>query len=136
MIADSKIVQIRDAVTRVLFEGTFGEIRKLIETLHLSGELRAISPFWCCEVCDGSPQFEQIAAVHDGQIWPVGRDLEQELQVGPERTLRTRNMVNYLTNYMPGSAWPGQQKFYRRQGRRAQRRVSKALLQEALLDLE
>jgi len=136
MVDNDKLVKIVDRTTKLVLEGRFAEVRKAIEALSLSGELRTHSDAYCCEDCDGLGWWEQIAVVQDGQIWPTNNLDPEAIWVGPERTLRTRNTMAVKADYFPGSGWPEAQRFFRRQGRRAQRRLNKAILQEAMLDLE
>lgn len=129
-------VQFVDHNTLLEMAGSFQEVRKVIEFLGSTGTLQALSPIYCCYDCDGKGWYEEIAYVREGSIWPTSPSSFEPEKGGPERTLRTRNIANYLANYMPGSGWPGQQKFFRKQSTRAQRRFGKAILAEAMADIE
>lgn len=134
MFDNDLLVKIMDK--KITVEGKFEDVRKAIEVLKLSGSLRKQDNGFCCYDCDGHGFREEIAVVQDGRIWPTTSPTSEPIKGGPERTLRTRNVVNYLANYMPGSSWPGQQRFFRREGRRAQRRFGKAIVAEAMMELD
>lgn len=136
MFDDNKFVRIRDVETGVTVEGLFRHVRTAVEMLYYSGELKGLAEGWCCEDCDGPRWLEQIAVVQNGQIWPLDPLDSEGNSIGPKQTLRVRNIAAVMNDYLPGSGWPQQQKFVRREGRRAQRRFSKAIAREAMAELD
>ena len=136
MFENNLRVQFVDNNTLLETVGRFQEVRKVIEVFGATGTLKAISPVYCCYDCDGEGWWEEIAVVNEGRIWPTSPSSFEPEKFGPERTLRTRNTTYVLANYMPGAGWPDAQRFTRREGRRAARRFGKAIVAEAMAELE
>lgn len=118
--------------------GRFQEVRKVIEFFGSTGTIKAQSPIYCCYDCDGDGWYEEIAVVVEGRIWPTSPSSFEPEKGGPDRTLRlrTRTLAAVKEKYLPGSGWPDQQRFARREHSRAQRRFNKAIVREAMADVE